>query len=450
MPKSDTKSRPKQTRREKAKPQTETRIDAAHDVGPKEEQPVSAGEPPAPQAVESQDGETVTTQLRKQASELAAHLRAKQKEIDHREARINTRIAELEHDSRSARLWFGERQAELEGREKDIANLQREVHERLDRLAAAEAALQRRSEEDQSEAPSEAELTTRAEELAEQEVALNEARQALQAQREQLEARAAALDGRTAQAEAELHAQEEQFQHTAETLQAGQQRLKAAEAELADAQGKAQSLGEQLSGDRREAQEEIQRQRRRLAEEQRRQTADLERQRQAVQRRSDHVDHCRAALEQLRAELGRMHRETLEIRLATEELWVQLSGAAPPAALTRSLGRIRTKLADSYRQSNAELREQKRELESIRGQLAEQYDKLVAQKRQFEQWAAQRREETEEQAERLVAREEQLQLREAELTEQGHRWEGERLEYQEEIRRLKAQCFQGAEDAIAV
>jgi hypothetical protein len=137
-------------------------------------------------------------------------------------------------------------------------------------------------------------------------------------------------------------------------------------------------------------------------------TAELEQKRQAVQRRADHVDQCRAALEQLRAELGRMHRETLEVRVATEELWVQLSGAAPPAALVRSLGRIRTKLADQYRQANAELAGQKKELEAIRAQLSIEHERLVEHKQQFEQWAADRREECERQASRLVAREQEI------------------------------------------
>ncbi len=123
------------------------------------------------------------------------------------------------------------------------------------------------------------------------------------------------------------------------------------------------------------------------------QQADLNRRREAVQRRDGQVDQSRIALRQLRAELARMHRETLEVRLATEELWSQLSTVAPPEALTRSLGRIRSKLADDYRRANAELIDRKTELETIRGQLATQYEALVQQKRQFEQWADAKREE---------------------------------------------------------
>ena len=136
-----------------------------------------------------------------------------------------------------------------------------------------------------------------------------------------------------------------------------------------------------------------------------------------------------------------MHRETLEIRLATEELWVQLSGSAPPAALTRSLGRIRTQLADQYRLANAELLEQKKELASIRDQLAGQYEKLIEQRRQFEHWAGGRQREAEQQAARLIAREQELEDTESRFAEQSQQWELERREYEQEIRRLQLQLM---------
>ena len=114
-----------------------------------------------------------------------------------------------------------------------------------------------------------------------------------------------------------------------------------------------------------------------------------------------------------------MHRETLEIRLATEELWIKLSGAVPPAALTHSLGRIRNRLADQYRLANAELLEQKKELESIRDQLVEQYQKLVEQKQQFERWMDARQEESQQQASMLIAREQAILQQQTHFEEQS-------------------------------
>jgi hypothetical protein len=146
-----------------------------------------------------------------------------------------------------------------------------------------------------------------------------------------------------------------------------------------------------------------------FATEHRKAMAELDEKRQVLERRARRVDQCQAAFQKLRDEVEQTHREALEIRLGTEELWAELSGAAPPAALTRSLGRIRAKLAEQYRQANAELEERKKEIESLRGQMAEEYRNLAEHKQRFEQWYAGRQEELDQQATRLIAREKQLQ-----------------------------------------
>jgi hypothetical protein len=242
-----------------------------------------------------------------------------------------------------------------------------------------------------------------------------------------------------------LLAREESLRRRAEDLEARTRNLTLVESRLAEARVEAQRLCDELLQQRSQLQEDALAQRERLAAEHRQAIDELERKRQAVERRADHADHRHTALEQLRGELERMHRETLEIRLATEELWVRLSGAAPPAALSRSLGRIRSKLAEHYCQADAELRGQKEELEGLRRQMIEQHAKLVEHKRQVERWAAARLEQAEQQAARLVAREDQLRAREAELQDQSHRWRAERLEFQHEIRRLRARLPGGEE-----
>jgi septal ring factor EnvC (AmiA/AmiB activator) len=143
-----------------------------------------------------------------------------------------------------------------------------------------------------------------------------------------------------------------------------------------------------------------------------------------------------------------MHRETLEIRLATEELWLQLSGGAPPAALTRSLGRIRSRLADQYRLADAELKQQKKELEAIRRQLAEEHEKVTNARRQYERWAVARHEESEKHAARLVAREHQIDRREQELRERSQRWLAERLGMQRDLRLLQAELHRHSDSAV--
>lgn len=355
-----------------------TRVDAPHEMAASVPDPtpegLAAAETPPPD-------DTPAEQLHLQALQLATHLRGRQKELDAREAKLNSRIASCESDARTARLWLEQRQADL---------------------AAADAVLAGQGQELTARA---AAMDDREEESARRQRIMSDQEQAL-LQRQQ-----------------ELSLREQEFEERLE-------RLAVAES--------AREMNEQATAERCD---DVQRQvaaGERLAAEHRLAMADLERKRQAVQRRAEHADKCRASLKQLRDELGRMHHETLEIRLATEELWVQLSGAAPPAALTRSLGRIRTKLAEQHAQANAELAEQKKELETIRGQLDSQLNKLIEHKRQFERWAAGRQQDCETQASRLVAREEQLQREEDYLREQAKHWRAERLGFQQELRQWKA------------
>ena len=281
---------------------SKTRVDPPHEVS--DLIPESEREEPTPETEPVLD-EEASEQLLLQADQLGTLLSIRQKELDRREAELNSRTALMESDARSARLWISESESDLAAREKTLFESEREVEKRLARLAAAEAALQKRT------SPSTPE--------------------------------------------------------------------------------DAAALAERLAAEHRQS------------------MAELQQKRQTVERRARHVDQCRAAFKHLRDEVELVHRETLEIRLGTEELWAQLSGVAPPAALTRSLGRIRAKLAEQYRQANAELGERKRELEAIRCQLAEGHMNLAEHKRRFEDWLAGRQEELDQQATRLVARERELQ-----------------------------------------
>jgi chromosome segregation ATPase len=379
-------SRAKRTR------STSRRVDAPHSAGydpPKQ----PAGENTL--ATQTSPAEAPASDLLKlQAEQIAAHLRLRQKELDHREAELNSLTARLESDARSARLWLSERETELASRAEEAAELQAN--------------------------------------LLKQQQAFEQQPRTIESQAQQFEQHWSAGSGDLADREAALRS-------AIGSLEARKQQLNEAESRIAIAQADIQRIQEELLTERRAFQEEVVAARRQMADERREAMADLERKRQAVQRRSEHVDHCRAALMQVHTELQRAQRETLEVRLATEELWVHLSGAAPPATVTRSLGRIRARLAENYHHANTELTQRKEELESIRAQLTEQHGNVLKQKRHFEEWVACQREEIDQQASRLVARERQLHGEESRLREESHSWRGERLEYQQEIRRLRAE-----------
>ncbi len=146
---------------------------------------------------------------------------------------------------------------------------------------------------------------------------------------------------------------------------------------------------------------------------------EIEERHRAIERRSKRVDRSGATLEQLRRELDRRHREALENRLATEELWAKLAGRAAPETLERSLGRIRARLAEQYRQANAELQERTDQIERLQGRVAEQHKRLLRQKREMEQWLAACRREMERESARAVARRQEFDRRERELAERS-------------------------------
>ena len=303
------------------------------------------------------DPEAIAQQVQAQAAQLAEHLRGRQEILDHREAELNAWAAQLDRDTRTAKLWLEERTAELE---------------------------------------------------------------------------------ETVQPAETIVVQDEAIRRKAEALAERESRLAEAEAELERQRAALQSFHEQLTADRKLLDEQSLAQRERLAADRAGLAREIEQQRREVQQRSEQADQAHAALEQIRAELSGMHCETLEIRLATEELWAELSGSMPSTTLTRSLGRIRSRLAEHYRIANLELQQRKEELDQLRGQLSQQHEKLVRQKHNFAAWALQCREEVEQQAARLLARGDDIDRREADLREYARRAQAEKLELQHEIRRLRA------------
>ncbi len=429
--------------------------------------PAEAGLAEAAEAV------VVARQLRLQADQLAEHLRTRQGQVDHREAELNARSAQFENESRTARLLLTEREGEVGERLAAIKAHEQEVEHRIARLASAEAAaeakqrdaerhLAQREEQlaalaDRMEKEAAAQRAAKEEWLTQQQRGENE----LRAERQRIDFRReaslelvrqllAGVERRRLSVEAQAErtasretvdrtslALEEELVQKLQSLEVRQQRIDKAESELAQARAEIERLREESARQRDKDRESARSDRQRMAMEQRRALAELDEKRQSLERRGEQIDQNWAALEQLRSELGRMHRETLEIRLATEELWVQLAGTAPPAAITHSLGQIRSRLADDYRLAGADLAEKKQQLHSLYEQLAEQHEKLRRHKEEFDGWIAARQDEIQQQAQRLVAREQQLERQEMQFNDAARRWEAERLDYQQEVRRLR-------------
>ena len=260
---------------------------------------------------------------------------------------------------------------------------------------------------------------------------------AVERQRESLEQREQKWANVIAKPKTAVLRLEENLQREAAALKQRRSQLDEAELKLAEAQAKAAALCEQLGDDRRREREELRDERRRLALEHRNAMADVQEQRDALGRQSEYVDNCRTNLVQMRAELSEMHRETLDMRIATEELWVQLSGSTPSAALAESLAAIRKRLSRHYDEASADLKQQKAELEAARAEMAEQLEGLMRRKAELDDWGRVREEEILRQATRLRERETEIRKRECELAESAHLRESERLHFEAEVDRLQ-------------
>ena len=474
---------------------TGQRVDGPHQLGtapataapPVEHSPVVVVDdadaatmpPPAPLFVEVESGPDELMQA--QAEELAAHLRARQRDLDQREAQFNAALARFDHDARKMRLVADERQQELAERQAAIDAGERELADRASRLAAAEQFLDaaRRDGEEQLAART-AELSRQeklqaaaTERLGRQEAACLRQAEVLQAEREraaaellhqrqQLDARRAgtmrfvqllldAQDRRRATIEhaservaherrealAEIALRESELRQTVGLWQMRERRLLEAEAahgqEQADLAEERRELEQWHAGALARLEDDRRAAAARLAEAE----EELSARRQTLERRAEQLDARRIALDQQLEEVRRLHREGLEARLAGEELWVQLSATASSATLTRSLSRTRAQLTDQYRLANAELAARKQELEELSARLEQRFSQVHAERSDVQQWVARRQEELERQAAQLVEQEQELEHQTADLRAQRLVGNEERREYQRQIHHLR-------------
>ncbi|MCE9544212.1 MAG: hypothetical protein K8T25_01620 [Planctomycetia bacterium] len=416
------------------------------------------------------DGMLDLNQLRRHAAQLATHLDRMREQLDQREAELNARVAETESQLRTARLWLSERDQEIAHRTADIdertktlqqgetqlamqqsllAEQMQELHSRQVRLAAAEAQVAaREGAGDQASA----DLLRQRQEL---HSTLNRQQQQIDRRRlasvelvRQLlrgcQRRREAVEDEYQRRSAEVRliaqqAYQEEYERVTAELSARDQALETSEAMLADAQQQLREAQRNFEQTRYRHNDQMRVEREALARRERELADEWDRRQHALAVRSEQLDSRQAALDDTREQVGTLHRESLEVRLATEELWARLSEAAPAAGLEQSLGRIRQRLGESYRLEHVAVAEQRNRLEALRNRLAEQHTRLAEEKQQLQTWVEERQQGIERQAARLVAREQELNHQDDEFADARRAWDEERMAYQAEIRSLLAQ-----------
>ncbi len=367
-------------------------------------------------------GESVNLQIEQLAERLSAQLR----DVDRREAGLHAQLAEQENATRSARHWLRERQHELNQRDADLNHREEAI-----RLKQAELA---RDDQQHAEGRERTKSDQRrlAEATASRQREFETREQAIAAREASLAAATAALAEATAEQKLELEVE------LSKLLQR-QQNLDEAEALLVDSQTGLEQQQRQLAADRQAWHERSQYERRQIQAEQAKNAYELEQKARLLTTRTELLDRRAAAFEQLREEVATAHRETLDLRLATDELWAELCGENPPAELAKSLARIRGQIAATAREQRRENAAARQEVETSVGRLAEDRQHLQRQADEMESWTATCRDEFSAQAERLAQREHSLDLRQMQLDELVQRLQEDRQAYEREIRRLLGQ-----------
>ena len=166
------------------------------------------------------------------------------------------------------------------------------------------------------------------------------------------------------------------------------------------------------------------------------QQSELLRQQELYSSHADSLETRRIRLEKLRTELEDTHRSTLEMRLAVEEAWVELTQAAGQEAARQRVEQVRNTLVGYHRQLHEGLVEQRREhlesqtkFERLRAEFHDERQKLM-------EWISTRDQELRVGEERLRLASADAANRDAAWQAARDRWMQEKAEAEQVIRKL--------------
>jgi hypothetical protein len=166
------------------------------------------------------------------------------------------------------------------------------------------------------------------------------------------------------------------------------------------------------------------------------QQAELLRQQELYTSHAEGLESRRIRLERLRNELEETHRATLEMRLAVEEAWVELTQAAGQDLAREKVEQVRNTLVGYYRQLHDGVVEQRREhleaqtrFERLRAEFHDERQKLM-------DWISGRDQELRLGEERLRLATAEAAMRDAAWQSARDRWMQEKAEAEQVIRKL--------------
>ncbi|QDT67969.1 hypothetical protein MalM25_08780 [Planctomycetes bacterium MalM25] len=353
--------------------------------------------------------------------------------LNEREQTLDTREADLDHEVRAlaqAKAAFNERLESLDKQRQEIDERSQAFDSATTELADESRALQRLKTEIELRR---AELLQSEEDRKEAELSLNEREKRLALRQKEIDAavkRFERLDA-TERRVAEL---EEQLGRTAER----EVNLASAEQLIADERA---ALARRVAEvERREAEVRLRTDRERTTVDSDREAWRTEARAAAerTDRREQELDLRADSLRRMQTEVENAQREVLEMRLATEETWAQLTGVLAPAALTKSVAKVRGQLADQYGHTIRQIADERGALRDAAATVDAEFKRLEQQRLELAEWANRRHEEFGEAADRLEGRERELDRQQRQFEKLEARWAVERQEYRDQIRTLLA------------
>lgn len=163
---------------------------------------------------------------------------------------------------------------------------------------------------------------------------------------------------------------------------------------------------------------------------------DLLRQQEALAARTETVESRRLRLDKLRAELEETHRGTLEMRLAVEESWAQLTHVAGEDDARKRVEQVRQSLAGYYQQMHESLADQRREHVELQSRFERQRAEFADERQKLTAWITKRDEELRVGEERLRLAANDAALNHTKWLNARDRWLMEKAEAEQLIRRL--------------
>ena len=180
------------------------------------------------------------------------------------------------------------------------------------------------------------------------------------------------------------------------------------------------------------------------------QKAELRRQQDMLALHAENLERRRERLDTLRTEVEETHRGTLEMRLALEEGWAQLTQVEGEDAARERLEKARDALAAHYRQLRESLSVERQELDHSQEVFHRHRDEFRQERQDLSEWIAERDEQLRLRSEQLRFEAEQMAIRDAAWDQNRESWLQEKVHAELVIRELLQQLadLTGIEETV--